>query len=183
MIQRKPTGGTSISGNDQDGHGMMKSDTFKGFRTHVVATTVCTTVSVHTLTCCTHIFLHRARAQSHLHIFTRVHIHARLKSCQKKVVACVCHTSPSRLLHSHVSPSLLFFDGHFVRVVTNWANNEGFDCRDPSTDKFSHCWCILRKYQEVFIAPRVASQFLRFPKTPESNTQLRGEELHSLQCR
>ena len=28
MIHRKPTGGTSISGNDQDGHGMMKSDTF-----------------------------------------------------------------------------------------------------------------------------------------------------------
>ena len=30
---------------------------FLRFRTHVVVTTVCTTVSVHTLTCCTHIFL------------------------------------------------------------------------------------------------------------------------------
>ena len=29
----------------------------KGFRTHVEATTVRTAVGVHTLTCCTHIFL------------------------------------------------------------------------------------------------------------------------------
>ena len=56
---------------------------FLGFRTHVVATTVCTTGCVHTLTCCTHIFLHIARAQSSSHIFMRVHIHAWLKRANK----------------------------------------------------------------------------------------------------
>ena len=99
MIDGKPAGGTSASEKDQDGHGMMKSKDFfskkniifEGCRTHVVATTVCPTGSVHTLTCCTHIFLHMARAQSHLHIFMRVHIHAwlKLKSCQKGV-CCTC---------------------------------------------------------------------------------------------
>ena len=109
MNDGKPTNGTSTSKKDQDGHGMMKSenfyrgpnpddelkdffdemvmewwmlifsDIFLGVRTHVVATAVCTTGCVHTLTCCTHIFLHIARAQSSSHIFMRVHIHARLK--------------------------------------------------------------------------------------------------------
>ena len=46
--------------------------------------------SVHTLICCTHIFLHIARALSHLHIFMRVHLHAWLKCLQKKFVACAC---------------------------------------------------------------------------------------------
>ena len=47
----------------------------------------------HTLTCCTHIFLLIARAQSHLHMFMRVHKHAwfELKSCQKGV-RCTCIT-------------------------------------------------------------------------------------------
>ena len=77
-------------------------------RTQAAATTVCATGGVHTLTCCTHIFLRTARAQSHSHIFMRVHIHAWLKfKCLKRFVACACHTSPSRLhcLMSH--PSLL----------------------------------------------------------------------------
>ena len=92
MIGEKPTGGTSTSKKDQDGHGMVKSENFyKGseprrriqnflvkmvmewwmliflrhflvFRTHVVATTVYSTKCVHSLTCSTHMFLHRARA-------------------------------------------------------------------------------------------------------------------------
>ena len=62
---------------------------------------------------CTHIFLHIARAQSHFHIFMRVHIHAWLK-VMKKGVCCMwvisLHLAFSRLM-SH--PSLLFLDGHF----------------------------------------------------------------------
>ena len=61
----------------------------KGFVQFVVATTVCTTGSVHTVICCTHIFLHIARAQSHSHMFMRVHIHAWLKCLQKGVCMCV----------------------------------------------------------------------------------------------
>ena len=43
--------------------------------------------SVHTLTCCTHIFLHKARAQSHLHTSHACHIHAWLKFMKKVFVA------------------------------------------------------------------------------------------------
>ena len=50
------TGGKQISGQrpggrNQDGHGMTKSEDFfvSGFRTHVVAATVCATGGVHTL--------------------------------------------------------------------------------------------------------------------------------------
>ena len=94
----------------QDGHGVMNvdfSDRFSGFRTHVVVTTVCTTGGVHTLTCCTHIFLHMARAQSHLHIFMRV-THTHGSSSWKKGVwrmsVLVLHLAFS-LLMCH--PSLL----------------------------------------------------------------------------
>ena len=89
MIDIKSTDGTSTSEKDQDGHGMVKSaiflgvmniiyltEFFEGFRTHVAPIKVSTTGSVHTLFCCTHIFLHIARAQLHLHIFMRVHTHA-----------------------------------------------------------------------------------------------------------
>ena len=53
-IGGKQTGGTSPGGRDQNGHGVVKSERFflsldSGFRTHVVATTVCATVSAHTL--------------------------------------------------------------------------------------------------------------------------------------
>ena len=46
---------------------------------------------IHTLTCYTHIFLHIARAQSHLHTSHACHTHAwlKLKSCQKGV-CCTC---------------------------------------------------------------------------------------------
>ena len=61
--------------------------------------------------CATHIFMHIARAQSHSHIFMRVHVHAWLKSCQKGV-CCMCVFDLSiSLLMIHLS--LLFFDGHF----------------------------------------------------------------------
>ena len=131
MIDEKPTDGTSTSKKDQDRHGKMKSENFKGipnpddeikiffvkmvmewwmlifswhsfldrvflgFRTHVVATTVCTTVSVHTPTCCTHTFCCTVclRTFAHLH----AHIHAWLKVVKKVSVACVS-SSPSRLL-------------------------------------------------------------------------------------
>ena len=76
---------------------------FLRFRSHVVANTLCTTGEVHTLICHTHIFLHIVRAQSHSHIFSRVHIHAWLKGA-KKVLCTWCHISPSRLLLSHVPP-------------------------------------------------------------------------------
>ena len=83
------------------------------FRTHVVVTTECTTEGVHTLTCCTHIFLHIACAQSHLYIFMRVHIHAWLKVMKKVFVACVSsHVSPvfavpAHSLRHHVPVNLL----------------------------------------------------------------------------
>ena len=51
MIGGKQIGGQGLGGKDQDGHGMTKSEGFlySGFRTHVVATAVCATGSVHTL--------------------------------------------------------------------------------------------------------------------------------------
>ena len=56
---------------------------FLGFRTHVVATTVCTTVNVHTLGCCTHIFLRTARSLRTSHTSHACHIHAWLKGAKK----------------------------------------------------------------------------------------------------
>ena len=72
-------------------------------RTHVVATIVCTTGCVHTRTCCTHIFLHIARAQSHPHIFMRV-TYTHDSSSWKRCLSHECLCSPSRLHPSHVSP-------------------------------------------------------------------------------
>ena len=77
---------------------------FFGVRTHVVATTVCTTGSVHALTCCTHSFLSTARSLC-THTSCGCHIHAWLK-VMKKGSLHMCHISPSRLLQSHVSPIL-----------------------------------------------------------------------------
>ena len=138
MIDEKPTDGTSTSkkGQDrhgmrifkgfrtqttnwsffcQDGHGVMNvdfSDRFSGFRTHVVVTTVCTTAGVHTLTCCTHIFLHMARAQSHLHIFMRV-THTHGSSSWKK---SVCRMS---VLVLHLAFSLLMCHPSLLRPRWN----------------------------------------------------------------
>ena len=63
---------------------------------------MCTTGSVHTLTCCTHIFLYMACAQSHPHIFVRVTCTHDLRV--PKGSLHMCRFSPSRLLPSHVSP-------------------------------------------------------------------------------
>ena len=91
----------------QDGHGVVSTEfsrQFFGFRTHVVATTVCATGGVHTLTCRTHIFLHMARAQSHPHIFMRVTYAQGSSVCEK--VFCICVVSlhlAFSLLMSHPS--------------------------------------------------------------------------------
>ena len=112
MIDEKPTDGTSTSKKDQDGHGMMKCENFfrvpnpddelniffvkmmnvdffptgfLGFRTHVEATTVCTTGSVRGLTCCTHIFLRTPRAQSHSHA-SHACAHTRMAQVHEKGV-------------------------------------------------------------------------------------------------
>ena len=99
----------------QDGHGVMNvdfSDRFSGFRTHVVVTTACTTAGVQTLTCCTHIFLHMARAQSHLHIFMRV-THTHGSSSWKKGV---CRMS---VLVLHLAFSLLMCHPSLLRPRWN----------------------------------------------------------------
>ena len=84
---------------------VFSTEFFFGVRTHVVATTVCTTGSVHALTCCTHIFLSTARSLRTSHTSHACHIHAWLK-VMKKGSLHMCHISPSRLLQSHVSPIL-----------------------------------------------------------------------------
>ena len=86
---------------------------FKGFRTHVVATTVCTTGEeyVHSPVART-FFLHIARAQSHSHIFMLV-TYTHGSSVCKKVCAYVCRISPSRHLCLMSHPSSLFPHGHF----------------------------------------------------------------------
>ena len=61
------------------------------FRTHVVATTVCTTGSVHT---------HTPVARTFFYTW-RVHSHIRTSSGSLHM----CHISPSRLVLSHVSPN------------------------------------------------------------------------------
>ena len=54
MIGGKQIGGQRLGGRNKDGSGTTKSEDFffflvSGFRTHVVATTVCATGDVHTL--------------------------------------------------------------------------------------------------------------------------------------
>ena len=81
---------------------------FSGFRTHVVATTLCTTGGVCTLTCCTHLFLRPARSLRTLHIFMPVTYTHGSSVCEKGVV-CICVVSfhlAFSLLMFH--PSLLF---------------------------------------------------------------------------
>ena len=83
-----------------------------GVRTHVVATTVCVTGSVHALTCCTHICLVYIHCAYTSHILMRVtHMHG--SRVPKRFIACVSHLSisPSPFLMFH--PSVLFPHGHF----------------------------------------------------------------------
>ena len=56
----------------------------------------------HTLCWRTHMFVHMARAQSH--ICTSSCVCTYTHKCLKRFVACARRVSPSRLLHSHVSP-------------------------------------------------------------------------------
>ena len=78
---------------------------FFGFRIHVVATTVCTTESVHTLTCRTHIFLlHSLSAYIHTTLCVS---HTRMAQGHQKGSLHMCRFSPSRLLPFHDSPRLL----------------------------------------------------------------------------
>ena len=83
-----------------------------GFRTHVGATTVCTTVGVHTLTC---LHAHFSAHSSCTVILAHLHAcaHTRMaQACQQGVCTCVVslHLAFS-LLMSH--SSLLFLHGHF----------------------------------------------------------------------
>ena len=70
---------------------------FLGFRTHVVATTVCTTGGVHTLTCRTHIFLLHSLS-THIRTSSCVS-HTRMAQgssvCKKGVCVCVLDLSIS----------------------------------------------------------------------------------------
>ena len=78
---------------------------FLGFRTHVVATTACTTVGVFTLTCRTHIFLlHSLSAYIHTTLCVS---HTRMAQGQQKGSLHMCRFSPSRLLPFLDSPRLL----------------------------------------------------------------------------
>ena len=85
---------------------------FFGFRTHVVVTTVCTTGSVYTLTCCIHIFCCTVclRRSAHLHACA----HTRMAQVHENGV---CRMSffvlylAFSLLMFH--PSLLFLYMHF----------------------------------------------------------------------
>ena len=52
---------------------------------------MCTTECVHTLTCCTHIFLHTARSLRTSHTSRACRVHAWLKGAKK--VLCTCVTS------------------------------------------------------------------------------------------
>ena len=83
-----------------------------GVRTHVVATTVCATVSGHTLTCCTHIFLVYTHCAYISHILVRVtHMHDSRVSAVR-MSSSLCHLTFS-LLMFHPSLLLLFLDRHF----------------------------------------------------------------------
>ena len=97
----------------QDGHGVMNVDFFstefsppsffKEFRTHVVATTLCTTVCVDTLTCCMHFFLHPTRSLRTSYILMRV-THTHSSNSWKRCLSHECLCSLPRFLPFHVSP-------------------------------------------------------------------------------
>ena len=83
------------------------SSDFWGFRTHIVATTVCMTVGLHT----------------HLrtsHIFMRVHIHAWLKVPKRFFCISVAHLHLAFSLLM-IQISLLFLNGHFeTQLKKSW---------------------------------------------------------------
>ena len=81
-------------------------------RTHVVATTACTTGGAHTHLSHAHFSAHSACTVTFAHLHA-CHIHAFLKGAKKVHCTCVISLSPSRLLLLMIDPSLLFLDGHF----------------------------------------------------------------------
>ena len=83
-----------------------------GARSHVVATYVCATGCVHTLTCCTHFFLVYIHCEYTSHIIVRVtHMHgSRVSAVRMSSSLCLLTFS---LLMCHPSLLLLFLDGHF----------------------------------------------------------------------
>ena len=81
-------------------------------RTHVAGTTVVRRVVLHTLTCCTHIFLVYIHCAYTSHILMRVtHMHGSRVSAVR-MSSSPCHLTFS-LLMFHPSSLLLFLDGHF----------------------------------------------------------------------
>ena len=112
MIGGKQTSGISPSGKDQDGQEVFFSSegSCEG--------------GAHTLICCTHIFLHIARAHficAHPHIFMRAHSRT-AHECEKGV--CSAHVVSLNLafsiLMSHHLLSLLFLDGYFRKQSWLW---------------------------------------------------------------
>ena len=74
---------------------------------------MCATDGVHTLTCCTHMFLRTARSLRTSHISHACHTHAWLE-VMKRYVACVCLCLTFSLLIFH-----LFLQGHFETNLTD----------------------------------------------------------------
>ena len=114
------------------------STVFFGFRTHVVATTVCTTGGVQTLTCRTHIFLLHSLS-THIRTSSCVS-HTRMAQgssvCKKSVCVCVLDLSIS----SHDSPVFLAVPARSLR--------------DQSRLR-SHCW--LRHPHDLAVLSRPES--------------------------
>ena len=83
-----------------------------GVRTHVVAITVCATEGVHTLACCTRIYLVYMHCAYTSHILMRVTYMHGSRVSAVGMSSSLCHLTFS-LLMFHPSLLLLFLDGHF----------------------------------------------------------------------
>ena len=149
MIDEKPTDGTRTCWKDQDGHGIMKSEfffkkkKFSGLRTHVAATTLCTTGGG------TYTHLLHVHFSEH-GTFSCVCTYTHGSRSWKRFVACACRVSPlSHVCHMFHSPSLLFPDGHFETTfptLTSTTFLPNFTCpesagraqRRTSTEEFGY---------------------------------------------
>ena len=89
-----------------------------GFRTHIVATTVCTTGGVHTLRVARTFFWHSFFAWRTDIAYTH----------GSRCSQCACHISPSRPLHSHVSSA-------FLAVPWWWLRRPRLPCRTSPDPK------------------------------------------------
>ena len=119
MIDGKPIDGTSTSGRDQDGHGMMKSEDL--FSTEIFLRVSCTCSSDYSVYdgWCTDTHLLHAHLSAHnACTITFAHLHACTFThgssvMSKRCLLHMCHTSPSRLLYLLSHPSLLFLHAYF----------------------------------------------------------------------